>query len=554
MPSLYTALIDQLKETPQIDLRTVIVAGEQCSSNLVVQHQQSFPELPLINEYGPTECSVWSTAHLIEGDSFSAGVPIGRPIWNTRVYVLDGGLSPVPCGVAGELYIAGAGLARGYLHRAGLTAERFVANPFGPAGSRMYRTGDLARWRADGVLDFLGRADQQVKLRGYRIEPGEIEAALTRDSSVAQAVVLVREDAPGSKRLVAYVVGAPDREVDTALLRDALGARLPDYMVPQAFVVLDALPLTPNGKLDRRALPAPDLTPAVLRLPRTPQEEVLCGLFADVLGLGRVGIDDNFFALGGHSLLATRLISRIRTSLDVEIAIRALFEAPSVAELAKRLHEGEAARPALLALPRPAEIPLSFAQRRLWFLDRLEGPGPTYTIPMALRLAGRLDVAALEAALGDLVARHESLRTIFPDVLGVPRQVILEASAARPRLGVETVTEATLAAALSAAALRGFDLAVAPPLRAHLFVLSPTEHVLLVLLHHIAGDGWSLAPLWRDVAAAYAARCEGRAPELPELPVQYADYTLWQHQVLGREDDPHSAMARQLKFWTEGLK
>ena len=448
------------------------------------------------------------------------------------------------------------GLARGYLERPGLTAERFVADPFGAAGSRMYRTGDLARWRSDGVLEFLGRADQQVKLRGYRIEPGEIEAALTRACRRWRRRWCWRaRTRPGRSGWWPMWWRRRSRDVDASALRARLGTSLPDYMVPSAVVVLDALPLTPNGKLDRRALPAPDLTPtAVWRAPRTPQEEVLCALFAEVLGVERIGIDDNFFELGGHSLLATRLISRIRATLDVEIAIRALFEAPTVEALAKRLHEGEAARPALVAQPRPAEIPLSFAQRRLWFLHRLEGPSATYNIPMAVRLAGPLDRAALEAALGDVVARHESLRTVFAETLGVPRQMILDAFAARPRLAVEAVSEAKLAAALSAAGQRGFDLASEPPLRAHLFVLGEREHVLLVLLHHIAGDGWSMAPLWRDLAGAYAARLEGHAPVLPALPVQYADYTLWQHQLLGREDDPASAIARQLSFWTETLK
>ena len=327
-------------------------------------------------------------------------------------------------------------------------------------------------------------------------------------------------------------------------------------MVPSAFVVLDRLPLTPNGKLDRRALPAPDLAPAsVRRAPRTPQEEILCGLFAEVLGLERIGIDDNFFELGGHSLLATRLISRLRATLDVEVAIRSLFEAPTVEGLAKRLDAVRPTRPALVPLPRPAEIPLSFAQRRLWFLHRLEGANATYTIPMALRLTGALDRAALEAALGDLVARHESLRTIFPDTLGVPRQLILDDTAAWSRgWRLRRSPKRSLRRRLPPLRAKASISRPSLPLRAHLFVLGESEHVLLLLLHHIAGDGWSSAPLWRDFAAAYAARRNGQAPALPALPVQYADYTLWQHQVLGAESDPQSAIAHQLAFWTETLE
>ncbi len=301
-----------------------------------------------------------------------------------------------------------------------------------------------------------------------------------------------------------------------------------------------------------------------VRGPRTPQEEMLCGLFAEVLGLERVGIDDNFFALGGHSLLATRLISRIRATLDVEIAIRSLFEAPTVAALVQRLEGAQAGRPALRAVLRPDEVPLSYAQRRLWFLDRLEGESEghksaTYTIPLAVRLVGALDRSALAAALGDIVARHESLRTIFPDTLGVPRQEVLAAEAARPRLAVVEVSEADLEEALAGAARRGFDLACEPPLRAQLFALEPDEdgareHVLLLVLHHIAADGWSLSPLLRDLGRCYGARCRGAQAELAPLPVQYADYTLWQHALLGSEEDGSSAITRQLSFWREALK
>ena len=325
-------------------------------------------------------------------------------------------------------------------------------------------------------------------------------------------------------------------------------------MVPSGFVVLDRLPLTPNGKLDRRALPAPEVTPAAVRLPRSPQEEILCGLFAEVLGLARVGIDDNFFDLGGHSLLATRLISRIRVMLDAEIGIRSLFEAPTVAALARRVEGAQAARPALRAQARPAAIPLSHAQRRLWFLNRLEGASATYNIVMAVRLTGALDRGALTAALGDVVERHESLRTIFPDHLGVPHQQILDGEASRPVLLEAAVSEAELAAALGQAAGQGFDLAGELPLRAHLFAVGAHTHVLLLVLHHIAGDGWSLGPLWRDLAAAYGARCRGVAPGFAALPVQYADYTLWQRAALGEANEAESALARQLAFWRETLK
>jgi hypothetical protein len=335
----------------------------------------------------------------------------------------------------------------------------------------MYRTGDLARWRADGVLEFLGRADAQVKLRGFRIEPGEIEAVLLRQAGVSQAVVVARQDGGGGQRLVGYVVGAVGASVaEPALLRASLSRLLPDYMVPSAVVVLERLPLTPNGKLDRRALPAPEVSSgAVQRAPRNPQEALLCGLFAEVLGVARVGVEDNFFELGGHSLLATRLIGRIRATLDVEVAIRSLFEAPSVAALSLGLSSAERAeRPRLVAGPRPAEIPLSYAQRRLWFLERLEGGGSagagiqaggsTYVIPLAVRLAGRLDRAALEGALCDLVERHESLRTVFPEHLGVPRQSILEPPGAPLRLAVAATDEARLAAAVGAALGRCNDL------------------------------------------------------------------------------------------------
>ncbi|MBV8996030.1 MAG: amino acid adenylation domain-containing protein, partial [Pseudonocardiales bacterium] len=508
----------------------------------------------LHNHYGPTETHV-ATAYTLplDVDSWPRIPPIGQPIANTRVFVLDAALQLLPVGVVGELYIAGVGLARGYLRRPALTAARFVACPFGGPGERMYRTGDLVRWNHDGNLEFVGRADDQVKIRGFRIEPGEIEAVLTQHSGVAQAVVITREDQPGDTRLVAYVV-AVDDGCRPDVLREHLRVRLPEYMVPAAVVVLDALPLTLNGKLDRAALPAPEFSSAGGgRVARTPQEQLLAELFAEVLGLPRVGIDDDFFDLGGHSLLATRLIARIRASFDAELELRNLFETPTVEGLARCLANAGPGRLALTRYERPERVPLSFAQRRLWFLHELEGPSATYNIPLAVRLSGRVNHDALQAALGDVITRHESLRTVFLQHDGVPYQQVLDPQVASPFLHVTQTTTTELPEALIATAGYTFDLARETPLRAELFVVAPDEHVLLILVHHIAGDGWSTGPLGRDLATAYLARCQGRAPEWAPLPVQYADYTLWQHQLLGDHSDADSLFATQVRYWTQAL-
>ncbi|WP_159051828.1 non-ribosomal peptide synthetase, partial [Streptomyces niveiscabiei] len=519
------------------DLRLIVQAGEA----MRVGALHAFRDRRLHNHYGPAETHV-VTAYALPAGHDTHPVPIGRPIDQVRAHVLDLALRPVPPGVPGELYLSGTCLARGYLGRPALTAERFVADPYGPPGARMYRTGDLARRRTDGELEFLGRADQQVKVRGFRIEPGEVEAALTAYPGVSRAAVLVRDD-----RLVAYVVPAT---VPAAPLLAHLRDRLPDFMVPSAVLALDALPLTPNGKLDRAALPAP-APEATGRAPRSAREQLLCELFTEVLGVDRVGPDDDFFALGGHSLLATRLISRIRATLGVEPELRALFEAPTPAALAARLGDADTARPALTRQLRPAVLPLSFAQRRLWFLHRMEGPSATYAMPLALRLTGPLDREALGLSLGDVTDRHESLRTVFPDVDGVPYQHILTDT--HPTLIATDTDEAGLPEALARAARRGFDLAAEIPLRAELFTLAPDEHVLLLLLHHIAGDGWSLRPLSRDLATAYAARTRGETPDWAQLPVQYADYTLWQRDLLGEESDATSAFAGQTAYWREAL-
>uniref|UniRef100_UPI003898F77B condensation domain-containing protein n=1 Tax=Goodfellowiella coeruleoviolacea TaxID=334858 RepID=UPI003898F77B len=443
----------------------------------------------------------------------------------------------------GELYVTGAGLARGYLDRPGLTAQRFVANPFGASGERMYRTGDLARWNPDGNLEYVGRADQQVKIRGFRIELGEIEAVLTAHPDVHQAAVIVREDTPGDRRLVAYAVTPTDGQQ----LRAYLTTRLPAHMVP-VVVPVTTLPLTPNGKLDRAALPSPDVvTTAVRRGPRTPREELLCTLFADVLGVSAVAIDDDFFALGGHSLLAIRLAGRIQYLLDVEMSVRAVFEAPTVAKLSERIDDLAPARPPVLPVERPEVIPLSFGQQRLWFLNRLRPDGVEYTIVVPLRLTGTLDTTALQAALGDVVARHEILRTIFPDGPEGPRQFILDPEDASPSLSVVDIDEAELAETLTGA-MRPFDLTSQPPLRPLLYRLAPEQHVLVLLLHHIAGDGWSVTPLLRDLAAAYQARRSAVTPAWHPLPVQYADYAVWQRRVFGGSGSD-GVLAGQLDHW-----
>ena len=385
VPSLLAATSELISPADTHCLKHVFVGGEALASNLAREVTSGW-NVRLVNLYGPTETTIQVTSWSWQHDGDGQFAPIGRPIWNTRVYVLDDGLQPVPVGVAGELYIAGSGLARGYLNRPGLTAERFVADPFGPPGSRMYRTGDRARWRPEGTLHFLGRADHQVKIRGFRIEPGEIEATLGQHDGVAQAAVVAREDRAGDKHLVGYVVPAAGHVPDATMLRQHLARTLPDYMVPAAFVVLDALPLTPSGKLDRNALPAPDQQPVTeYTPPRTATERVLAGLWAETFGLARVGIHDNFFDLGGHSLLVTHLISKIRAAFDVELPLGTLFEVSTVAGLAERLDQAQAAaRPALRPRPRPEVIPLSFAQRRLWFLNHLEGQSPRYNLTLGI--------------------------------------------------------------------------------------------------------------------------------------------------------------------------
>ncbi|WP_158850798.1 non-ribosomal peptide synthetase [Saccharothrix deserti] len=516
----------------------LVLLGGEAVPESVWQRLRDTPGTYGYNLYGPTEYTI-NTLGASTEDSETATV--GKAIWNTRAYVLDAHLRPVPPGSPGELYIAGVGLARGYHDRFGLTAERFVADPYGPPGTRMYRTGDLVRARADGNLDFLGRTDDQVKIRGYRVELGEVESALAAQPGVTHAAVVVDAGPGGVKRLIGYVVSS----VEPSVLKEGLKSGLPDYMVPAAIMPVDALPLTVNGKLDVRALPKPVVTGmASSRAAATREEEVLCGLFADVLGVPSVGVDDNFFDLGGHSLLATRLISRARSALGVELAIRDLFDAPTVAELASRAGGGSV-RPPLVPVERPAELPLSSAQQRLWLIQQMEGTSAAYNFPLVFKLSGPLDVPAFTAAVGDVVDRHEALRTVFGEHEGAPFQRVLHDVA--PVVVVRSAVEDDVPGIVREEVDRPFDLRTELPLRVTIASLGSDEHLIVILLHHITTDEWSDRPFLRDLASAYRARQAGEAPQWAPLPVQYADYTVWQRNVLDVVGE------EQLDFWAKAL-
>jgi amino acid adenylation domain-containing protein len=523
------------------------------------------PPRRLLNVYGPTESTTFASWHLIrEVPAGATAIPIGLPLANTSLHVLDRWQGLVPPGTAGELYIGGDGLARGYVNRPELTAERFVPHPW-ESGGRLYRTGDLVRRRPDGAIEFLGRLDHQVKIRGFRIEPGEIEAILAGHPDLREAVVLAPDDPTGGRRLVAWVVPYSGASLGNAApaLRVWLQERLPEYMVPTAFVVLDALPLTPNGKVDRKALPAPEQVRAVdetsYAAPADPVEELLAGLWGEVLRLDRVSVHDDFFALGGHSLLATQVVSRVREVFGVELPLRAFFEAPTVARLAQVVREGQAAAgprpPALVPVPREGDLPLSFAQQRLWFLDQLEPGSTAYNIPSAIRLSGELEPELLERIFSEIVRRHEALRTTFASHGGRPVQVISPPESARPELSwvslldlPEAEREERAKALAQEEAWRPFDLRMGPLLRLTLVCLSESEHVLLMTMHHIVSDGWSMGVLVREIATLHGAFSRGEASPLPELPVQAADFAVWQRQWLDG-----AVLEAQLAFWKSRL-
>ncbi|WP_067470178.1 non-ribosomal peptide synthetase [Nocardia amamiensis] len=546
------------------DLQAVVVAGDKFGPELVGRWAG---EREFYNGYGPTEATILatSTPPMAPGEP----ITIGTPIPGVGAFVLDSRLRPVPAGVVGELYLSGPALAQGYLGRPGLTAERFVASPFGTdtgnPGARLYRTGDLVRRIESagpdgGAIEYLGRSDFQVKIRGFRIELGEIDNALTSHPDIDFAATLGKALPSGATALVSYVLPRSGADVDTDALTEFLGESLPAYMIPTSILVLDEIPLTPVGKLDRAALPEPVFAARAFRAPSTPVEEIVADVFAALLVPeedGRVGADDDFFELGGNSLLAAQAAARIGSALDLRVPVQLLFEATTVAALAARVeqHAGSAAGQALHAQPRPERVPLSYAQQRMWFLNRFDPASAVNNIPAAVRLSGRLDVEALHAAVHDLAERHEVLRTLYPEVDGEGYQLVLPASDPRalPELTVEQAGESEVPALVAAAVTEGFDVTVAPPVRVRLLALSATEHVLICVVHHIAGDGFSMGPLTRDLMSAYVDRMRGGAPEWPALEVQYADFAIWQREILGAEDDPDSVLAQQIAFWRTEL-
>jgi amino acid adenylation domain-containing protein len=596
--------------TEQLPLKSISVGGEIFNLNLFETIKKKFRAEKIFNLYGPTETAVNATYYLCSNHETGNNIPIGGPMPNYHAFILDQFHNLVPVGVPGELYVSGGGVGRGYLNRPEMTAEKFIPildfgllssdggvdepgiqdsglreireireiretadlerpfsdspihpSPFTLHTSRMYRTGDLARWLPDGKIDFLGRIDFQVKIRGFRIELEEIEALLSQHSAVQEAIVIVREDRPGDQRLVAYAVLKQDR-INAGELRKFLEEKLPGYMVPSKFVFLEMMPLTSNGKIDRKALPAPEMvsseTSGNLTAPRTPAEEVLAGIWAGVLGLNKVGVFDNFFELGGHSLLATRIISKVRDTFRVEIPLRCLFESPTVAVLAKEIEKARQAGqgppvPPIGPVLREGDLPLSFSQERLWFLEQMEPGNATYNLPLVIRLTGELNQLALEQSLNKIIERHETLRTIFTAKNGIPVQVVL------PRLPLEIFTvsleefaengrDEKLRQLAGDEARYIFDLGRGPLIRASLLMLSEKEYVLLLMMHHIISDGWSMGIFFKELITLYNAYSGAKVLRLPELPIQYADYASWQKKWL-----QGAVLENQVSYWKHKL-
>ena len=556
------SLLAVLSEEGLTKLRAVGSGGESPTKDVITRW--TAVGRPYFNLYGPTEATVIVTSYLMNNLPEEAkNMLIGHPIDNTKLYILDSKLQPVPIGISGELYIGGVGLARGYLKRPEITAERFVPNPFSSEpGARLYKTGDLVRYLPDGNIEFFGRIDFQVKIRGFRIELGEIETRLEQHPDIKESVVIVREDVPGNKLLVAYLVPMNEHELNINNLRDFLRQGLPDYMVPSLFMIIEKLPLTPNGKINRRALPAPDWSQRDLEggyvAPRTPVENMLADVYAKILHVEKVGINDNFFDLGGHSLLATQVISRIREVLKVELPLLDLFEAPVVADLALRIERAQQQSQGLAAPPiepvsRTDTISLSFAQQRLWFLDKLEPNTPDYNIPDGIRLKGFLNIDALKRSIDEIVRRHEILRTTFKTVDGKPYQDIASTlTVPLPFVDLHDVPEKdreTIARKLALEeAKKPFNLSEGPLLRTLLIRLSQDDHIIVLTMHHIISDGWSMGILINEVASLYNAFCNGKSSPLPKLPIQYADFAFWQRQWLQGE-----VLENQLSYWKKQL-
>ncbi len=556
-PSVFYRLIEADAVAPpaqKLTLRKVIFGGDALQIGRLAgwwaRHPDDMPRL--INMYGITETTVHVTQVSLGSDmvSGSEAGTIGTPLPDLDVHVLDDRLQPCPVNVVGELYVSGEGLARGYLQRPGLTASRFIAHPFGVNGQRIYRTGDLAAWSAGGGLTFHGRADEQVKIRGHRIEPGEIEAALVDLPEIAQAAVVPRNDARGEIRLIAYVTCTVG-QLDIVPLRQQLAQSLPDYMLPAAFVELPTLPLTINGKLDRTALPDPNVDATYGHdLAGTPEETLICSEVAAILGLSHVGPGDNFFEIGGHSLSATQVIARLAVRLGRFLPIQAVFDHPVLHDLARALRDAPRTGPRLTRQFHPDPVPASFAQARLWLVDQIETNPAAYVIPIAMRLIGALDVGALGAAINDVITRHESLRTVLSDATGELCQIVLPIDQARILLSLEACAEVDIVARLAAMFARPFNLETELPVRASLLHVRDADHVLAIALHHCAADGWSLSPLFKDLAEAYAARRPGKKPKFVALPVQYTDYTLWQLRTPWEQD---KRLAEHLDYWTRAL-
>ena len=561
-PSAFAQLINASAESSDKShsLRLVIFGGEALEPSRLrpwlARNDVCKPQL--VNMYGITETTVHVTYRLLSEEDIktTASSMVGRPLLDLQVYLLDLHLQPVPIGVAGEIYVGGAGVARGYWNRPELTAERFRASPF-VEGDRLYKTGDVGRYRVDGNIEYLGRNDQQVKIRGFRIELGEIEAQLIRYTGVREATVLVREDEPEDRRLVAYITAQAGTEVSTADLREHLSTVLPSYMVPAAYVQLAGMPLTPNGKLDRKALPAPDIsayTSQRYEAPRGEVEQVVAGIWRQILGVSRVGRHDDFFELGGHSQLVMRVVMRLREWFEVEVMLRTLFEAPTLAEFSKHIEalrrEAREVRLPPLVVQQRGEFPaLSFAQERLWFLEKLGLVGTAYHMSVALSWDGLLDVEALERSLEELRRRHESLRTRFGLHEGVPYQVI-DSFDGWP-LPIEDLSgfsaeerPAQVQRRIGEEERRPYDLAAGPLVRALLLRLSAEEHVLLLAMHHIISDGWSMDVFGNELRAIYEAFRHGKPSPLPPLPIQYADYAIWQRNWLQGQE-----LERQLRYW-----